>query len=77
MQNDSFRLSSFCFVHKIQERCQNAVLLNMKGEPRQGSNAAIVPVAKSESKPVVRPKTAQVNLTENNFYLVIKYSIFL
>ncbi|KAK3102168.1 hypothetical protein FSP39_009299 [Pinctada imbricata] len=50
-------------MQKIQECCQNAVLLNAKGEPRSGGGggaAAKPPPAKdSAPKPVQRPATAK------------------
>ncbi|KAK7477171.1 hypothetical protein BaRGS_00031556, partial [Batillaria attramentaria] len=54
----------------IQERCQSAVLLNAKGEPRQGSGggggetAAAAAAKKSVPKPVTRPPTAKPSSPE-------------
>ncbi|XP_048241542.1 cytoskeleton-associated protein 5-like isoform X2 [Haliotis rufescens] len=44
-------------MQKIQECCQNAVLLNARGEPRQGGGGAAAAPApkKNEPKPVTRP----------------------
>lgn len=50
-------------MQKIQERCQSAVLLNAKGEPRQGAGgggeASAAVAKKNEPKPVARPATAK------------------
>ncbi|KAJ8298919.1 hypothetical protein KUTeg_022979 [Tegillarca granosa] len=48
-------------LQKIQECCQNAVLLNMMGEPRGGGGKAAsapAPAKDNQPKPVQRPATA-------------------
>ncbi|XP_070200256.1 cytoskeleton-associated protein 5-like isoform X2 [Littorina saxatilis] len=45
-------------MQKIQEKCQSAVLLNAKGEPRAGSGGGEA-AKKNEPKPVARPSSSK------------------
>ena len=56
----------FFIIFKIQEKCQSAVLLNAKGEPRSGGGGggggggeAAAKKPASQPKPVSRPNTAK------------------